>query len=533
MPPVGPAAETKPKTKLAAERLQEAVELPDDTWKAARALAKQLKDRPILPLIGAGMSFDCGMETAKPVAQRMYRWYESNSGVATPPSDLKTSDTDLGLVADAVYAARDQKRVIEALGLADENDWPDAKGLPKHFCSYRVLARLAREDLIAEALTLNYDCCFERGLEDEGFRFAPWNLRGKTWLDHATVVADGTDHVQLDPRGQLVLTKAHGCAAAFRGALKEFEEAATVDRRLREKMEKAEEAIVIRRGQLLDWRTDFWARDLFADRARRHVILMLGVSGQDPVIHVALTRVLEEVYGHLGETNGEPCLDPRVIAIDRYPDTVALRALIHEGCGRRQVGEGVVTAIEVPNDSSMTAVLTALAVEMLACRLQREANVALPPTHLARVTSMTITVPASLRWAYFLERRLAGDGFLQRANLEQAGERGYVPLALDSTRVAASMRLRDQLRKQFKLSGDEGVDEALSNFGFIAVPKRGRAFMPLGVGVEELRAASVADLIAATNCFQVPLELEPVLVAGLGNDTIGRAVETGKEVTVP
>jgi hypothetical protein len=529
---VATAEKTKSKTKSAAERLQEAVDLPSGVWENARRLAKQLRNKPILPLIGAGTSCDCGMDTAAPVARRMYDWYDREIGTSSAPSDLEADTGDLGLVADAVYAAGDQAKVIEALGLASPTAWPDADGLSEHFCSYRVLARMAREGLIAEAITLNYDCCFERGLKDEGFQFEPWELRGKAWLDHATVVSDGAGHVQLDPRGQLVLTKAHGCATAFRRVLGEIEDASTVDEALKGKMRKAEDAIVIRRGQLLDWRTDLWARDLFTDRARRHVILMLGVAGEDPVIHVALTRVLDEVYQHLGGVNFELCSDPRVIAIDRSPNTVALTTLIHEGCGRRKADKDVVTGIEVPGDRSMTAVLTAVAVEMLALRLRREAGVSFPASPLAGVTSLMITAPASLRWTYFLERRRTGDGLYQRVNLEIAGEKGYVPLSLDSSRVAASMRLRERLRRRMGVEPVERVDEALSNFGFVAIPKSGRAFMPLGLTADELRAIPDADLTAATTCFKTP-ELEPVLVAGTKNDTIGRAVETGKVVALP
>ena len=230
--------EKKPQTKPVAARLKEAVELPRGAWDDARRLARQLKDKPILPLIGAGASFDCGMEVAKPVAKRMFKWYVDHNGTAPHPSDLDREQGNLGVVADAIYSAGSQSQVIEALGLANRSDWPDAEDLKDHFCSYRLLARLAREGLIAEAITLNYDCCFERGLEDEGFLFSPWELQGRAWLDHATVVTDGTDHVQLDPRGQLVVTKAHGCAAGFRRTANEVKES-VASPELRERMERA------------------------------------------------------------------------------------------------------------------------------------------------------------------------------------------------------------------------------------------------------------------------------------------------------
>jgi hypothetical protein len=524
----------KPKARSLAELLREAVDLPEATWGEARKLAKQLYGRPILPLIGAGASFDCGLSTAKPVAERMYKWYSNNNGTSRVPSDLKNDD--LGLVADAIYVAGDQSKVIEALGLRDEIEWPSAKGLSEHFCSYRVLARLARESVIEEAITLNYDSCFERGLEDEGFQFEPWELHGRAWLDHATVVTDGAGHVRLDPRGQLVLTKAHGCAAAYRRIAREVYgekvPGKAMSETLRKKLKDAEDAIVIRRGQLLDWRTDFWARDLFSDRARRHVILLIGVSGQDPVIHIALTRVLEEVYGHLASSSSEVCEEPRVVAVDPSPHTVALTSLIHEGCGRRTPGADVVTSLKVPEGTSMTAVLTAFAVEMLARRLMSETGARFENPQMGVVSTM-VTVPASLRWTYFLERRRGGESLYQRANLEKVGEKGYVPLRSDSKRVAESMRVRGWLRGRLGLEADEAIDEALRGSGFVVSPRHGRAFMPLGITADELRAIPEPDLSAAAECFRAPAELEPVLVANAVGGAIGRAVRTGKIVKLP
>jgi hypothetical protein len=259
---------------------------------------------------------------------------------------------------------------------------------------------------------------------------------------------------------------------------------------------------------------------------------LIGVSGQDPVIHIALTRVLEEVHGHLTQEAG-PCKAPRVVAIDRYPNTVALTSLIHEGCGRREADEEAITQVEVPKGGSMTAVLTAVAVEMLARRLRREAGVPLPKSPGAGVTSMMVTVPATLRWTYFLERRRTGDGLFQRANLELVGEKGYVPLRADSRRVAESLRLRSWLRERMGMEGEETVSEALAGHGFVASPSHGCAFIPLGISPAELRAVPRTDLIAASGCLSTPVELEPILVAGRGKSAIGMALATGKVVSLP
>src|SRR5215203_1973850 len=503
------------------ERLKEAAALPGDIWEVADRLARQLDDSPVIPLIGAGTSLDCGHALASKISEAMYERYEAPSGGA-PPSDLAKKRADMGVVADALFNAGGQEAVVDALGLSDTTRWPDKGGLSDHFCSYRVLARLAREGFFSEAVTLNYDCAFERGLYDEGFLFSPRRGPVGAWLNQATVVPDGAAHVKLERRGEMVLTKAHGCAATYRHAM---EEAPPKDAQ-----DAIEEAIIIRRGQLLDWRTDLWARDLFADRARRHVILMLGISGQDPVIHIALTRVLEEVYRQLGVEN--PCAEPRVVAIDRYPDTVALETLIHQGCGKVRPGPDIVTRLEVPEGSSMTAVMTALATQMLARRLEREGGPRLPQDPTRRIVCLMVAAPASLRWAFRLERRSRGFEFHQRALLEKVGEKGYVPLSVGAGRAIESLRVRQLLRERLNL-GDETVEEAVRGHGFVAPWKEGRAFLPLGVTKPELEAIPTNALKEVARSFAVPENLDHVVVAADGIKLIGRSVQRGNTVKVP
>lgn len=503
--------------KPLAERLEQAAELPVGIWEEADRLARQLDDSPVVPLIGAGTSLDCGHALARDISKAMYGQYKSRFGATVPPSDLAALDTDMGVVADALFTAGKQKGVIDALGLADRAKWPDKDSLSNHFCSYRVLARLAREGFFSEAITLNYDCAFERGLDDEGFLLSP--KRGPTgaWLNQATVVPDGAAHVKLEKRGEMVVTKAHGCAATYR---REMEGTPIGDAR-----NQVEESIIVRRGQLLDWRTDLWARDLFADRARRHVILMLGISGQDPVIHIALTRVLEEVYRHLGGP-GETCPEPRVVVIDRYPDTVALRTLIHQGCGGVAPDPGVVTHLEVPDGSSMTAVLTALAAQMLVRRLEREGGPRLPQDPTLRIIALMVAAPASLRWAFRLERRSRGTEFYQRAILEQVGEKGYVPLSVGANRAIESLRVRGLVRAWLNL-GDESIAEAVKGHGFVAPWRGGRAYLPLGVSVKELAAIPVAVAAEVARRFASPAGLDPVLVAADGSKLIGLSIRKG------
>lgn len=511
----------RPKTATLADRLREAADLPTELWDAAQNLAAQLDDVAILPLIGAGASCDCGQPVAKVVAEDMFSQYAhlAKSAGFSMPSDVEDQKYDLGLVADALYLQDGQKAAVDALSLADRTDWPGAQDLDDHFCSYRVLARLVREGFLSEAITLNYDCGFERGLTDEGFRFKPTKFRGVKWLDHATVITSAGDHASADRRGEMVLAKAHGCAATYRRKM-----ATTTDASA---LKKLRDEVIVRRTQLMDWRSDFWARDLFADRVRSHVVLLLGVSGQDPVIHIALTRILQEIY----ENDPGGGQGPRVIAIDRDPRTVALESLVHQGCGCEEPPPGKVVRLKVPEDASLTAVMIALAVEMLAKRLG-DLGAKVPTDRMERMLTTMVEIPASLRWSYRLERRRYGVDFAQRINLEASGGKGYVPVGTMSERANRSLSTKAGLVKALGLA-PPAVGASIDASGFLIDPRRGRAFLPLGVTKDELEALSRVDLKAAARELETPADLDPVLVARHGGELFYRSASSGEAVKSP
>jgi hypothetical protein len=507
----------RPPTAPLPDRLQEAVDLPPEIWDDAAKLALQLGDAAILPLVGAGASCDCGQPVASVVAEDMFSQYEqlAKSRSFTLPSDVEDKKEDLGLVADALYLHGSQRAAVDALTLADQTRWPAEAEFEEHFCGYRVLARLIREGVFSEAISLNYDCGFERGLTDEGFRFEPTTFRGMKWLDHATVLTSARDHARPDRRGEMVLAKAHGCAATYRREM-----AVAADEETKANLR---EEVIVRRAQLMDWRSDFWARDLFADRVRSHVILLLGVAGQDPVIHIALTRILEEIYKNQA-SGGQ---GPRVIAIDRKPRTVALESLVHQGCGCEPPPPGMVVQLQVPEDASLTSVLIAFAVELLAKRLSA-LGAKLPPDRAQRVLTAMVDLPASMRWSYRLERRGHGVDFAQRVNLEASGGKGYVPVGGMSERAGRSLRVRASLVQSLGLPPQavRGIDGT----GFLLHTRRGRAYLPLGVTSDELRSVARVDLEAAADELEPPEGVDPVLVAGRPGELFFRSADTGREV---
>jgi transposase len=317
----------------------------------------------------------------------------------------------------------------------------------------------------------------------------------------------------------MVITKAHGCAASYRRKI-----GGTADPDLAEEIR---EEVIVRRSQLMDWRGDFWARDLFADRARTHIMLLIGVSGQDPVIHIALTRALEDVFERVPKIR---C--PRVVAIDVNPDTVSLKSLLHQGCGKQAPPAETVTKVKVPTEASLSAVLIALGVEMIARRLERY-GVRIPNLRASRVTLLMVTIPAILRWCYRLERRTSGLDHYQHSKVRMSKQKAYVPIECSTHRVEEMLRVRQLLLDRLGLGPYESVAQAVEGCGFVLKGKRGRAFLPLGLTATELKAALPSELRSAAEELDAPEGVELFLVAREGSELIGRSVHSGERVNVP
>src|SRR6202035_816480 len=97
------------------------------------------------------------------------------------------------------------------------------------------------------------------------------------------IISDAATNSSKTPRGRFVLIKAHGCAHRYRSEI------------ARDPDSGAEDSIIIRADQLLDWGNRGWSRDEFGKNARSHILLLIGFSGQDPVIASALRKILREV----------------------------------------------------------------------------------------------------------------------------------------------------------------------------------------------------------------------------------------------
>ena len=457
-----------------ADLVQRAVSIPSSTWALAERLSDELDDREVLPLVGAGASRDCGAPSATDLAKMLYDVVMATS-IRTGRPPVAAMRRDLGKMADALALidGGNPSRIFDSLGFHDHAAWPSGDDLFKdtgsvpHPCAYRVLARMARERFVSEAVTFNYDCNFEGGLLQEGFFGSGRAVTHGRWPEIFTVVADAESHAAVTRRGEFVVNKVHGCVDTWR--------------RTREARPKeADEAIVIRWSQLLDWRQDEWSRDLVRDRARRHILLLVGFSGSDPVIHSTVQAIMREVQ--------EPtrAVGPsRVRVVDVNPRTLTLQMLLAAGQGA--ANDTIVAPVRKDRDISLAATLLALHAAGIRRRLRKFADGAALDAHVpsdreAMLQRLVLSGPAMMRWTWAILGETPGVwGF---AGLKQVRDAYYVPLCAEPDRTIRTFEIRDELASRFGLTAESMIHARSGSF--VIVPRRGKAYMPVGLRGHEV-----------------------------------------------
>jgi hypothetical protein len=481
-----------------------------------RALAAQLDGTPVLPLLGAGASVDSGVRLAGQISQDLYDDYINDPAFAHNQTILDR--TNLGLVAQTIYNESDQATAVRRIRLHEPDAWPAAEQIPEHFSTYRVIARLVREGMVATAVGFNYDCQSEAALDVEGFQRSPNTTAGGRWRDHAHVITDRATQSALERPGSYRLYKAHGCAARYRELAPNGEEAAA-------------ETIILRSSQLNTWRRDLWIRDAFRALAREHVLLVVGLSGNDAVVAGELQSTLEDVFEGLA-----PDGQPRVVVIDYQPNTPQLMAMIGFGLARAPLATGAVSDVRTAAGTTTAAMLVLLA-EWLALRLGPafvDAGFDLPVEIGPRLAALTVTAPAMMRWSYLLRPGESND-FVQHINLHQAAENGYVPLPANTARTAMALRTRAALRDRLGKTNPETPAEALQDHGFMV--RGDKAYLPVGLSTDELIAACgppgpLGDALAVLR-HPRPHELDCILVSMSTNCDEGVNMFSGAIVPVP
>jgi hypothetical protein len=286
----------------------------------------------------------------------------------------------------------------------------------------------------------------------------------------------------------------------------------------------ASEGIILRWSQLLDWRSDFWSRDLFRDRARRHILLLIGFGGLDPVIHSSLRSIMEEVTGR-SQKPGEP----RIQVIDRRPDTLTLRMLVLAGGGTGD--ETFVVGAPNPELAEVLLVLHCALIERRLREHLEAGSLPVPPDQRQRLLRFAVSGPAMVRLSMALLQRI-GKLDLAGASLSstEKGAETYVPLTWDPELTGRAFRVRDELAEFLGVPAEPDGREtvALRRAGTDA-----RRYIPVGLSKDELdRAAHTGGLGDLRPFLQVEPDTVPILVAGgEGPGTLSaRGVDSGEAV---
>jgi hypothetical protein len=156
------------------------------------------------------------------------------------------------------------KQLVELLRIVE---YPKLEPTPAH----NIIAKLARESLINEVITTNYDCNFEKAYE---------KITGK---GYAHVIANLNKYRELGGASNgvvnhLKIFKINGCAEELGDGTDE---------------EKCERILLTER-QLQQWRNRQWAADIFKDRLRSNTLFFNGFGSDEPQIHHTLQTVLDE-----------------------------------------------------------------------------------------------------------------------------------------------------------------------------------------------------------------------------------------------
>lgn len=188
---------------------------------------------------------------------------------------------------------------------------PDFSKLPPQ-AAHRYIVFLAREGLIDEIITTNYDCCFEKAYQ-QTFQEKSNNA--------ALVITDLDGYRQFSGKlftnsgtRCLKIYKINGCA----GKLKQNKDYPT-------------EHILLMERQLQNWRDRKWARDLFNDCLRSRTLVFSGFGSEEPQVRHTALQIAEE-FENTGNNklynNQESCWDlPNAPYIAAFDDTLSFNQI--------------------------------------------------------------------------------------------------------------------------------------------------------------------------------------------------------------
>lgn len=254
-------------------------------------LACRVIKESVVPFLGAGFSYGAsapsGFDTrpgdlVKKLAGHLEKTLarhpcDSSSEECTLRSEFAKAkhSESLGHLAEIMDQLEGPRALCELLRIAD---FATFRPRPSH----RYMAYLAREGLIREIITTNYDTCLETAFRE--------SLDDPAQVDkrHAVITclekyrAEAARHI---PAGHLLIFKINGCALEYRNSKNPCN---------RGSAEEAARRIILTERRMQNFRNERWAQDLLQDRARTRNLLFSGFGNDEPQIRHSVLTLLEE-----------------------------------------------------------------------------------------------------------------------------------------------------------------------------------------------------------------------------------------------
>lgn len=334
------------------------VNMTTDSWAAIKELAEQIVSRRPVFFVGSGLSFNCGYPSADGLAERILRELRLSKNDDRLEKDVRR----YGLPYVVQYALSDARRDYRWIFTAcfgpdrapeQRRPWLTFKeavnlyslsylGIPTGVPQL-VLARLAREGLISEVITTNYDCALELACWSVGMDAIPSQpdepICDVSACRQGFTVLNSKSYWN-SPRFPSVLSivKMHG---GIEDVLNEYTE---------EKSWLADGGLVLAWEDLVSWSKSAWCRSLFYDRACSSLMVVCGFSAADPYLFGSFMQALTMRNSGLEDSKGSArcpgAAASNLAAIDPSPN-VYLQTLAKLGIGHTTDEDGCPRAMVI------------------------------------------------------------------------------------------------------------------------------------------------------------------------------------------
>lgn len=295
-------------------------------------LVDRIMQRGVVPFVGAGFSYGAAhpegwVSTGGRMTEKLSVLLGQAPAVATGNDAIQSLPAGTDLASDTFDALTSATKSNP--GLARLAELAALKISLKEVCeqleiykyaelqplaSHRYLAYLAREGLVREVITTNYDCCIERAFEQS------LALPASTAGGAACVIQSLEQYRQSAAKhnkaGDLIIYKINGCAKVYAKAKSLCEDAPSGD--TERAWHNAADRIVLTERQLQTFRRENWARDLFLDRARSRSLLFCGFGSEEPQIRHTAVALMNEFASDHAE-GAPPASNQRIVGLANIP----------------------------------------------------------------------------------------------------------------------------------------------------------------------------------------------------------------------